>query len=277
MVNKASFMLQDEEITDISEETGFTPAQIERLYSRFTTLDKGSNGSLSRDDFLRVPELAINPLCERIVQMFFADCDDDHDRINFKQFMNVLATFRPSSKPTRVRNPSRQEDIGNLFQYKHSRHSSCDGFLNYHPVQHHTTNQHSIHYVASTTHLAAHSPVGLYGSSMQAKLAQLIDPDEPPNSRKQKLLFMFKVYDIDNDNLLNIQDIKTILQMMVGKYIREDKLIHLAEKTLSKADKDCDGNIDFNEFCNVFLNKDIDEALRVRFPTCPKSNSVDNC
>ena len=47
------------------------PSQIERLYSRFTSLDKGNNGSLSREDFLRIPELAINPLGDRIVHAFF--------------------------------------------------------------------------------------------------------------------------------------------------------------------------------------------------------------
>lgn len=47
------------------------PSQIERLYSRFTSLDKGDNGCLSREDFLRIPELAINPLGDRIVHAFF--------------------------------------------------------------------------------------------------------------------------------------------------------------------------------------------------------------
>uniref|UniRef100_A0A1B0AVD7 EF-hand domain-containing protein n=1 Tax=Glossina palpalis gambiensis TaxID=67801 RepID=A0A1B0AVD7_9MUSC len=70
-----------------------TPNQIERLYSRFTSLDRGDCGTLSRDDFLRIPELAINPLCERIVHAFFEESTED--RVNFRQFMNVLAHFRP--------------------------------------------------------------------------------------------------------------------------------------------------------------------------------------
>jgi hypothetical protein len=45
--------------------------QIERLYSRFTSLDKGDTGTLCREDFLRIPELAINPVGERIVNAFF--------------------------------------------------------------------------------------------------------------------------------------------------------------------------------------------------------------
>ena len=84
--------------------------QIVRLYSRFTNLDKSNNGYLryvcfnqsckwipmpcnililfffmnmqshirdvncfSREDFLRIPELAINPLGDRIVHAFFKD------------------------------------------------------------------------------------------------------------------------------------------------------------------------------------------------------------
>lgn len=48
----------------------------------------------SREDFLRIPELAINPLGDRIVDAFFID-NLDEDRVNFRQFMRVLARFRP--------------------------------------------------------------------------------------------------------------------------------------------------------------------------------------
>lgn len=317
MGNKNSSMLQDEEIQIISEETGFSPAQIERLYSRFKSLDKsGICGSLSREDFLRVPELAINPLCDRIVHMFFVDCDEDHDRINFRQFMKVLATFRLSAKPTRSRQASRQESIQNILsslsqnKFRHSRHSSCDGFFNYYPVQHHTTNQHSIHYVASTTHLAHplssynanmnninnanhagsnHGPGGSSGSSGSHNSGNtfgqfkkpysmssshhfntpptLLDPDEPANSRKQKLYFMFKVYDVDNDNRISLDDLKRILKMMVGNYMSDSKLTELAVKTMRQADRNRDGYVDFDEFCTAFLHRDIDELLKVKFST----------
>jgi Ca2+-binding EF-hand superfamily protein len=50
-----------------------TSNQIERLWSRFTSLDKQQKGYLTREDFLRIPELAINPLGDRIVHAFFND------------------------------------------------------------------------------------------------------------------------------------------------------------------------------------------------------------
>lgn len=257
MGNRGSSLLQDEEIKLISEETGFSPAQIERLYSRFTSLDQsGICGSLSRQDFLRVPELAINPLRDRIVHMFFVDCDDDHDRINFRQFIKVLATFRSSDKPTRSRNISRNQSVKNIFgsvtqnEYSYSRHSSCDDFSNYYSVHHHTTNNHSIYYEAD---------------QLKKPLNQnlpLMDTEEPLNSRKQKLFFMFKIYDVDNDNRISLDDLKEILNMMVGSYIDETKLTDLAVRTLTQVDKDCNGYIDFDEFCTVFLHRDIDEILR---------------
>lgn len=282
MGNKVSSMLQDEEIKLISGETGFSPAQIERLYSRFKSLDKsGICGSLSKQDFLRVPELAINPLCDRIVHMFFVDCDENHDRINFRQFMKVLATFRSSSRPptSTTRLTTRKDSIQNILspltqnRYRHLRHSSCDGFFNYYPVQHHMTNQHSIYYVASTNNIF--SDTNSYGNHLAGKFSghvgrkkaysNLIDPDEPANSRKQKLYFMFKIYDVDDDDKVSLHDLKQILKIMVGNYIDDSKLNDLAVKTLRKADKNNNGFIDFDEFCTEFLHRDIDETLRVKF------------
>ncbi|VBB32134.1 unnamed protein product [Acanthocheilonema viteae] len=81
MGNSSSLMLQEDEIQVISAETGFLLSsfvsvsrnQIVRLYSRFLSLDKQGRGYLDRDDFLRIPELAINPLGDRIVDAFFTE------------------------------------------------------------------------------------------------------------------------------------------------------------------------------------------------------------
>ncbi|CAH2094748.1 unnamed protein product [Euphydryas editha] len=113
MGNKSSLLLREEEIAQIQEETGFTPNQIERLYSRFTSLDKNDCGTLSREDFLRIPELAINPLSERIVHSFFAESHDD--RVNFLQFMRVLSHFRPIRKNRENRLNSREEKLRFAF------------------------------------------------------------------------------------------------------------------------------------------------------------------
>ena len=89
-----------------------TGNQIERLWSRFSSLDKQQKGYLTREDFLRIPELAINPLGDRIVHAFFRDGHSsanglaeispekpgDRDVVNFCDFVRVLAHFRPIKK-----------------------------------------------------------------------------------------------------------------------------------------------------------------------------------
>lgn len=99
--------------TKSSSNHAVTPSQIERLYSRFTSLDKGDNGTLKKEDFLRIPELAINPLGERIVQSFFDEANDE--RINFRQFMKVLARFRPAKKSDDSRLNSKLDKLRYAF------------------------------------------------------------------------------------------------------------------------------------------------------------------
>ncbi|XP_023323499.1 calcineurin B homologous protein 1 [Eurytemora carolleeae] len=97
--SRSGLQLQAEDLIAVQNETGFTPHQIERLYSRFTSLDKSDKGHLTREDFLRIPELAINPLGDRIVHAFFYESKNgDEDRVDFKDFVRVLAHFRPIKK-----------------------------------------------------------------------------------------------------------------------------------------------------------------------------------
>ncbi|VDI10672.1 serine/threonine-protein phosphatase 2B regulatory subunit [Mytilus galloprovincialis] len=112
---RASIQLQDEEIEEIQNETGFSRNQIIRLYSRFESLDKSGNGFLSREDFLRIPELAINPLGDRIVHAFFQESNDE--TVNFRQFINVLARFRPTKvKISKNKLNTREEKLKFAFR-----------------------------------------------------------------------------------------------------------------------------------------------------------------
>ncbi|KAL3083198.1 hypothetical protein niasHS_011000 [Heterodera schachtii] len=116
--SSTSLMLQEEEVVGIAKETGFSRNQIVRLYSRFLSLDRQGRGYLDRDDFQRIPELAINPLGDRIVDAFFSEFGDSGAKvelINFRQFVKVLAHFRPlsKSKPNTVN--SREEKLKFAF------------------------------------------------------------------------------------------------------------------------------------------------------------------
>ncbi|XP_045563534.1 calcineurin B homologous protein 1 isoform X2 [Salmo salar] len=144
MGSRASTLLREEEIEEIKKETGFSHSQITRLYSRFTSLDKGENGTLSREDFQRIPELAINPLGDRIINAFFPEGED---QVNFRGFMRTLAHFRPIEDNEKNKDPT---------------------------------------------------------------------ASEPLNSRTNKLLFAFQLYDLDRDDKISRDELLQVLRMMVG-------------------------------------------------------------
>ena len=72
---------------------GFTAKQVQRLYSRFKSLDKRDCGYLTREDLLCIPEVNINPLGERLIDVIMEDYGENN-KINFKQFIFLLAKFR---------------------------------------------------------------------------------------------------------------------------------------------------------------------------------------
>ncbi|KAL1245845.1 Poly(A) polymerase gamma [Trichinella spiralis] len=183
-----SSMLRDEEIQEIQKETGFSRNQIVRLYSRFTSLDKSGSGSLCVEDFLRIPELAINPLRDMIVNAFFFESEDE-ERVNFRHFMRVLARFRPIKK----------------------------------------------------------------------------NKPHPLNRRRDKLRFAFSMYDLNHDGFITKNELLEILNMMVGAHISADQLDRIATRTITEADKDGDGMISFEEFCEAMEKTNIEQKMSIRF------------
>lgn len=261
MGNKSSLMLQDEEIGQISHETGFSAQQIERLYARFTHLDRDSCGSLSKNDLLSIPELAINPLCDRIIEIFFADQQQKQqhrlrqrqrhrqwqrhrqsrqqqppaqlapaqhladERINFRQFMRVLAAFRSS--------------------------------LNCSPSSSSTSSSSSSS--SSSSAGAAASPTPSDANTSAAGRGGAHEGAHSPgdNLLRDKLVFLFKIYDVDNDGRISFADLRAILKLMVGSHIGLVQLDKIATRAFVELDRDRDGFIEFNEFSKVFAGKDM--------------------
>ncbi|KAM6913021.1 calcineurin B homologous protein 1 [Xenentodon cancila] len=193
MGSRASTLLREEEIEEIKKETGFSHSQITRLYSRFTSLDKGENGALSREDFQRIPELAINPLGDRIINAFFPEGED---QVNFRGFMRTLAHFRPIDD--------------------NEKKSAASSEL-------------------------------------------------PLNSRANKLLFAFRMYDLDRDDKISRDELLQVLRMMVGVNISDEQLGSIADRTIQEADTSGDGCISFNEFMKVLENVDVEHKMSIRF------------
>lgn len=287
MGNKSSLMLHDEEIKQISEETGFSPTQIEKLFSRFAHLDRSNCGSLNKNDLMSIPELAINPLCERLIQMFFADCDED-ERINFKQFMRVLATFKSNNNHITSSNNTDASLLTVPFDQSRNRGSRSRTYS-----RNSSQDPSSALRMDRNNNSNANTPVmpRLRPSNDEAKLISsnndinintigsnnnvITDNNNISNNNnntekmneglRNKLAFVFRIYDADDDGRISFDDLRSILKMMVGNYIEEIQLDKIATRALVEIDEDNDGFIEFNEFCKVFSGKDLDDKLRVKF------------
>uniref|UniRef100_V5HW85 Putative calcium-binding protein p22 n=1 Tax=Ixodes ricinus TaxID=34613 RepID=V5HW85_IXORI len=116
MGTRSSLMLQEEEIQEIQQETGFSANQIERLHSRFTSLDKTDNGTLSREDFLRIPELAINPFGRSDRPRVLHGRLRRSHQLSYSSRRVLVPDFRPPSnkKQRRTRLNSREEKRNTL-------------------------------------------------------------------------------------------------------------------------------------------------------------------
>lgn len=63
----------------------------------------------------------------------------------------------------------------------------------------------------------------------------------------------FKIYDVDRDGFISNGELFTVLKMMVGNNLKDTQLQQIVDKTILFHDKDGDGKISFDEFCEVSI------------------------
>ncbi|KAK9828732.1 hypothetical protein WJX72_001762 [[Myrmecia] bisecta] len=82
-----SFGLTQYDVEELNASCGnkFTQREIEALYRRFRSLDRGHKGYISAEEFFNIPELSINPLARRLERLF--------ESVNFKEFVAFLSAF----------------------------------------------------------------------------------------------------------------------------------------------------------------------------------------
>jgi len=85
------------------------------------------------------------------------------------------------------------------------------------------------------------------------------------NSKKEKLRFSFRMYDIDGNGEIQEGEIMEVLQMMLDDSIDKEHLRNIARRTLTEADKDGDAMITFEEFYKTLQHTDIDKTLSLRY------------
>ncbi|KZS97914.1 calcium/calmodulin-dependent protein phosphatase [Sistotremastrum niveocremeum HHB9708] len=155
---------------DMEKKSNFNASELERLKKRFMKLDSDGSGSIDRDEFLRIPQIANNPLASRMIAIFD---EDGGGTVDFQEFVGGLSAF-----------------------------SSRGG-------------------------------------------------------RDEKLMFAFKVYDMDRDGYISNGELFLVLKMMVGSNLKDQQLQQIVDKTIMEADKDGDGKLSFQEFSNMVAGTDI--------------------
>ncbi|KAK7402348.1 hypothetical protein VNO78_14545 [Psophocarpus tetragonolobus] len=92
-MGSASSMLTQYDIEEVQEHCNnlFSQQEIVSLYQRFCQLDRNAKGFISADEFLSVPEFAMNPLSHRLLNMV--------DGFNFKDFVAFLSAFSAHASP----------------------------------------------------------------------------------------------------------------------------------------------------------------------------------
>ena len=63
----------------------------------------------------------------------------------------------------------------------------------------------------------------------------------------------FRIYDIDQDGFISNGELFQVLKTMVGNNLTEKQLQEIVDKTILYSDKDGDGKISFQEFCDVSI------------------------
>ncbi|KAJ3367907.1 calcineurin subunit B [Allomyces macrogynus ATCC 38327] len=76
--------------TDTNGDAYFTPEETKRLYKRFMKLDKDGSGTIDKDEFLAIPQIANNPLVARLIAIFDEDGGGD---VDFTEFISGLSVF----------------------------------------------------------------------------------------------------------------------------------------------------------------------------------------
>lgn len=79
--------------------------------------------------------------------------------------------------------------------------------------------------------------------------------------KEHKLKFAFHIYDIDKDGFISNGELFQVLKTMVGNNLTDKQLQEIVDKTILYADKDGDGKISYEEFCDVVGTMDVPSKM----------------
>ncbi|WVR04529.1 calcineurin subunit B [Kwoniella sp. DSM 27419] len=74
----------------LEKNSNFSAPELMRLKKRFMKLDKDGSGSIDKDEFLQIPQIANNPLAHRMIAIFD---EDGSGTVDFQEFVGGLSAF----------------------------------------------------------------------------------------------------------------------------------------------------------------------------------------
>jgi len=78
---------------------------------------------------------------------------------------------------------------------------------------------------------------------------------------KLRCNFAFRIYDMDRDGFISNGELFQVLKMMVGNNLKDTQLQQIVDKTILFHDKDGDGKISFQEFCDVVEHTEVHKKM----------------
>ncbi|KAI8917856.1 hypothetical protein DFJ77DRAFT_439307 [Powellomyces hirtus] len=212
--------------------TNFSAEEIQRLYKRFVKLDKGGSGLLTKEEFLSLPQIASNPLGQRLLAVFD---NDGSGHVDFKKFIQGLSAFSTKGK----REDKLKCKLGFFFAWRMSSLSvRADAEQDGNGIRTQCQKER----------------MGLFHRPSPERLLtranNLCTPPLPT-------LVAFKVYDMDRDGYISNGELFLVLKMMVGNNLKDNQLQQIVDKTIMEADLNTDGKVSFEEFQKMVEGTDV--------------------
>lgn len=88
------------------------------------------------------------------------------------------------------------------------------------------------------------------------------------SNKEEKIKFAFQVYDYNNDGFISNGDLFYTLKLLVGKNLSDVQIQQVVDRTMLRADKDCDGKICYDEFCEFVQGMKVDQMFSMNFFDC---------
>ncbi|KAL6928716.1 Calcineurin subunit B [Hanseniaspora valbyensis] len=85
------------------------------------------------------------------------------------------------------------------------------------------------------------------------------------SAKYEKLMFAFKIFDIDNDGYISNGELFLVLKMMLGDNLSDEHLQDLVDRAIMEADVYNDHMISFEEFILAIKTTEVEKSLTLDF------------